>query len=491
MIGLVSAQIVGTAHVYMSNLDLLRATEAIMRAGYLPIPNHQVTALLNRFTTAMAGGVFFTLSIGTGLTLATLIAAWLWDRVFGRNRIVTILFFLMWAAGIWIINDNGWNLMATAYLVVVPTIAGAFAIWLLPVRTTLRSPKGTVVWPITTALVLALLWGLVFDRHMFTNIRDHMLLSNRLGQAITDAYYRYTLYPAEAFKSLSQKQLRTCFLRKGFDPAKRHRIERIVRTCDYLPLPPDDPIDLMIDGDGKNERIYLSDQDRTVLTFTEKQWFANPSEALETYSRHQDKNSMFRKLTLGCLLIGFPLILFTFLYNAVASLPSLFLQEATSDIIAAILCLGIGVTFLVPVYRGHGSNFSPDTLPGILTAPSASTRIAALRQAYDDRQDIALAVKSHGMEKSPHIAERYWLARSLAYAKAPEAREILDTLAHDPVPLVVCQALWAMGERKDREMVPTIMERIKSSPHWYIQMYGYRALRRLGWVQPRSRQLSY
>ena len=32
-IGLLSAQIVATAHVYLSNLDLLQATEAVMRAG--------------------------------------------------------------------------------------------------------------------------------------------------------------------------------------------------------------------------------------------------------------------------------------------------------------------------------------------------------------------------------------------------------------------------------------------------------------------------
>ncbi len=491
MIGLASAQIVGTAHVYLSNLELLQTTEAIMRSGYLPIPNHHVTMQLNRIATAMAGGIFFTLSIGTGLSLAMLIAIWLWDRVSRRNRMVTIPFFLLWAAGIWIINDNGWNPMATAYVVVVPAITGIAAIRLLPERTTLVSPISIVVWPITTALVLALLWGLVFDRHMFIHIRDHLLLSNRIGRAITEAYYRYTLYPAEAFKSLSQKQLRTCFLGEGLDPEKRHRMERSVRTRDYLPLPAGETVDLTIDVDGENENIYLSHQGRTVLTFTEKQWFANPSGALASYSRHQDKNQIFRRLTLGGLLIGFPLVLFTLVYSTVVSLPNLFLPEATSDIIAAILCLGIGVMLLVPVYKGHTNTFLPDTLPHALTAPSTGTRVAALRQAYDERQDIALAAKAHEIERSPFVAERYWLARSLAYARAPEARAMLGTLADDPVPLVVCQAMWAMGERKDRKMVPIIMQRIKSSPHWYIQMYGYRALRRLGWVQPRSRQLSY
>ncbi len=100
-------------------------------------------------------------------------------------------------------------------------------------------------------------------------------------------------------------------------------------------------------------------------------------------------------------------------------------------------------------------------------------------------------VKKQGLEKSPHIAERYWLARSLAYAKDPEAHAMLSALADDPAPIVVCQALWAMGERHDQAAVQEIIDRIDTSSHWYIQMYGYRALRTLGWVQPRSPQLSY
>ena len=68
---------------------------------------------------------------------------------------------------------------------------------------------------------------------------------------------------------------------------------------------------------------------------------------------------------------------------------------------------------------------------------------------------------------------------------------MLLALADDPVPIVACQALWALGERKNQAAVPMIINRINTSSHWYIQMYGYRALRTLGWVQPRSPQLSY
>ena len=81
LIGLLSAQIVATLHVYLSNMNLLQATETVMRAGYLAVPNARVAAHLDSLTTAMAGGLFFTLSIGAGLSLVTLINAWLWDRI--------------------------------------------------------------------------------------------------------------------------------------------------------------------------------------------------------------------------------------------------------------------------------------------------------------------------------------------------------------------------------------------------------------------------
>ncbi len=58
--------------------------------------------------------------------------------------------------------------------------------------------------------LLALLWFTQFDSAMFLDLRDNLLLSNLLGRKFSDFYYNYTLYPAEAFKSLDQKMIKTC-----------------------------------------------------------------------------------------------------------------------------------------------------------------------------------------------------------------------------------------------------------------------------------------
>ena len=270
-----------------------------------------------------------------------------------------------------------------------------------------------------------------------------------------------------------------------------NRLERIFRTHDYLPIPSGYPTDLTIDHDPKEKRFSLGNSHQTVLTVPEQELFDSPDKVISAYSQNQDRNRMFRKLTMVCLLVGFPLVLFTLLFSVLGSLSNLFLTVALSNVIAAILCIVVGGLLWVPVYQGYTATVTPADPAIALSASSAVTRIAALRQACENHWDIAVDAKRQGLEKSPHIAERYWLAQSLAYAKDPYSHAMLLTLVGDPVPIVACQALWAMGERKNWAVVPEIIERINTSSHWYIQMYGYRALRNMGWVQLRSPQLSY
>ena len=489
-IGLLSAQIVATAHVYLSNLDLLQATEAVMRSGYLAVPNALVTARLDSLSTAMAGGLFFTLSIGSGLSLITLVAVWIWDRVFQRRRQEAFLFLLAWLTALYLINGNGFNIVATIYLIVVPLVTAVAAILLLPVRTTLISPTG-VLWPVSAALILTLIWSLVMDDHLFINIRDHLLLANRAGQSITDAYYDYTLFPAEAFKSLAQKQIHTCVLNDSLGRANYKRLERSMRSRDYLPVPGGYPADLTIDLDKDAARFTMSDNQHRVLTVSAQELFGHPEKVLQTFSDQKDRNRTFRKLTLICLLIGFPLVLYSFIFSLAVALPSLLFPVRLSAVIATIICITIGIVLLTPVYQGHTAANASKNPNANLASPSYATRIAALRRACQKKQDIVAEAAKHALETSPHIAERYWLARSLAYANGSQASAMLQRLAGDPASIVACQALWAMGERKSQALIPQIIDRINTTPGWYIQMYAYRALRTLGWVQPQSPLVSY
>jgi len=87
------------------------------------------------------------------------------------------------------------------------------------------------------------------------------------------------------------------------------------------------------------------------------------------------------------------------------------------------------------------------------------------------------------MLASPHIAVRYWLARSLGVSRKPETYEDLLGLLDDPHPNVVSMAFYALGRRGNTRAISIILDNIDTSDHWYSQWYAYRALRRLGWKQ--------
>ena len=486
-VGLFSAQVIGTAHVYLSNRELLDLGLAVTRAGYLPVPNEPIMARLDALPVAMAGGLFFTLSIGAGLSLATLIAAWSWDRLFRRRRAAAGCFLLLQAALAVLVNVNGWNPAASAHVVAIPLATWAAAVRLLPPR----SPRGAVIWPVTAALVLTLLWGQVLDRELFSNIRDFLLLGTRAGQSITDAYYSYTLYPARAFSALEQRQIRTCRLDGDLDRSDWQRLEHLVRRHDYLPVVSQSPANLTIGRGADRAHLVLKNGQATVLAVPVKALFGDTRGVLGAFSQRLDRNRTFRTLTLVCLLLGFPLVLYTLVFSLLALVSGLFFPAGVSNGVAAVLCVLVGAVMLVPVYRGTTADIDPGDLPAALASPSEIVRIAALRQAFAGGRDITQAALEHDLVNSASVAERYWLARCLAHAASAQAQVLRLTLIDDPTPIVVCQALWAMGQGNDPAMIPILTDRLNTSSHWYVQMYAYRALRRLGWVQPRSLHLSY
>ena len=485
LIGLLSAEIVATAHLYVSNLTLYQTIDAVRRSGYLAVPNETVAAGLTSLKTALTGGLFFTLSIGAGLSLAAMMLTWMWDRLFKRRRRALPMVLAPWITALVAVNFDGLNLVATLYVLVVPTVTATTAIVLLPTVTTMFSPR-SVLWPIAAIAILALAWSLVADADLFTNVRDHLLLKKPIGRWVTNAYYNHTLYPAEAFKSLSQKQMRTCVLDPYLDRIDRVRIERIVRIRDYLPVPNGVTADLTVAPGADPTTLVLKHGNAPIMTVATRSFFKAPDDTLARFSAHLDTHRMFRKMTLGGLLVGLPLLLFTFLFNALGLVSDMAVSMAVSNAIAAALCIAVGISLLIPVYRGHQAMTLPPLPIQSLGSASDHRRIATLRKVAEERQDITLAAINLDLANSPSVAERYWLARALAGARRSEAKRLLRQLADDPVPIVRCQALWAMGKRGNHSMRPWIIKQIDTSPHWYFQMYAYRTLRKLGWVQPKA-----
>jgi len=484
-LGLVTAQILATAQVYLSNAHLYRSLTAIKDAGYLAIPNQRIMDSLGELSPAFFGGLFFTLSVGAGLSLICLAAVWVWDRLLSRNRYLLSVFALVWMGCLAEVNRRGFCPMVTSYFLLIPVVVVFASIRWMP------APFRQGIWLNKMAhgipvLLLALLWTSQMDSHLFLDLRDNLLLSNPLGAKINDFYYRYTPYPAEVFKTLDQKTLKTCDLENIQQKPLVRSMERALLKHDYLHVGGDGPVDLKIAQGGNG--LVFENRGREILRTTAKDFISCPGTVLKAFSLKSDRHTFFRRFTFFSLLIGFPLTLYAILYTLCRLVSGFFLDARVSSVVASALCFAIGVTVLVVFHCSRGKEIEVKDLTEALKSEHWQKRVAGLKIIGQKGMEVSDFQAYHGMLTSPHVPERYWLVRALGVSRQSETYRDLLALLDDPHPNVVRMAFYALGQRADRRAVTEIMKRIEASTDWYNQWYAYKALRALGWKQTRLKQ---
>jgi len=482
--GLLAAQIIATLQVYLSNRSLWRTLAVIKDAGYLIVPNQQIMGRLHEPAPAVYGALFFTLSAGAGVSLLSLAAAWTWDRILSRKPLPLILLLLSWAGSMAAMNWKGISPLATAYFAAIPPLVFRVTLRWMPQQTQ-DTPRTSAPLHLITIALLASLWAPQMSGDIFLDLRDKVLLSNTFGAKINDFYYRYTLYPAEIFKSLNQKLLKTCSLDSiGKKPLKKLLKAKLLGR-DYLPIEGNGKVDLKIRESGRD--LYLENRGRVILKTPPNDFLSAPDEVLRRFSSKTDRNLFFRQFTYYSLLIGFPVALYLFLYSILLFFLSWCVDLRTASVTAAILCFLTGVTLLIPLWLGNGENIEEDDVPQLLESGHWQERVTALKFVRQNWLDVSGFPSYRSMLSSPHIPERYWLAKALSISRSPETDEELVRLLDDPSPSVACMAFQSLGRRGDRDAVSEILKRIQTSDHWYTQWYAYRALKELGWKQADSR----
>jgi len=482
--GLVAAQIIATLQVYLSNRSLYQTLAVIKDAGYLIVPNEQFMGLFHEPAPAVYGGLFFTLSAGAGISLLSLASAWAWDRIFSRKPLPLILLLLFWAGSMAAMNWKGISPLATAYFAVIPPLVFRVTLrWMS--HQTGDAPRSSAPVHLITLSLLASLWAPQLNNDIFLDFRDRVLLSNTFGAMITDFYYRYTLYPAEVFKSLDQKLLKTCSLDLvGKKPLKKLLEAKLVGR-DYLPIEGNGRVDLKIRTSGRD--LYLENRGRVILKTPPNAFLSAPDEVLKRFSSKTDRDFLFRQFTYYSLLIGLPVTLYLFLYSILLFFLSWCVDLRTASVTAAIFCFLTGVSLLMPLWIGHGQPIEKDHVDRLLTSGGWQERVAALKYVRQNWLDAAGLPSYQRILSSPRIPERYWLATALSASRSPETYEDLLRLIDDPSPSVACMAFQSLGRRGDRGAAAEILKRIQTSDHWYTQWYAYRALKELGWKQTDSR----
>jgi hypothetical protein len=482
LLGMGLAQIIATLHVYASNHRLFNQMAAVAAAGFLPVPNPEVIPGLLSLGTAMAGGLLFTLTVGAGLAFLSTAAAGWWAGRAPRSRLAAAIPAGLQAALLLLMNSRGFDPWVSLYVIIIPPAV----FWVT--RRSLARREGPpdrwfVLWRVLPIALLALGWSTQYDRSLFIDLRDHLLMSNAAGQSVSSFYYRYTLYPAEVFKPLDQRLIRTVAW-PDVDPPPPDVRQALIRN-DYLPVAAAGDADLGLRMEA--ERILFTRKGQAVLDTTTTRFLADPRRALAEISAQTDRWPFFRTFTFYGVLLAFPVALYCLLFAGLRMLTGIIAGGRRADVLCAAACLTIGLGTLAFFQSSRPPPPRPEELSSALDSASWQVRVAALRETRDRQLDVCAHPAYADMLRSPHPQERYWLAQSLATSPSPAASAGLALLLDDPHINVRTQAVEAIAQRRDRGAVREILKRLQTSPDWYFQLYAYRALRALGWNQTVSR----
>ena len=475
--GLFVAQAVATLQVRQSNLALYAKMEAVRQAGFLSVPNLSVLPSLKALTSAFWGGLFFTFSIGAALTLGTMTVAWLLPCAGSRSPFQRYLPIFLWALLLIWINLSGFDLYVNLYFVLIPPV-----VFLCNRRRieTERQWRSMVVHALPV-IFLAMMWFTQFDRHLFVDIRDRLLLSNPIGQRINHFYYHYTLYAAEVFKSPSQKLIKTSFIDTSPEASQHQILEHILSRFDWLPVESGVPVDLIIRQN--QQKLELMGAGRVVSTTTIGEMKRKPEIILQQFAQKTDRYDHFRRMTFYGLLYGFPILLYIGAHGVFRRLWGLLPNVHRSVGLASASCLLLGVVIWVFFQQGRVDIAGSENIAEALSSGRWQAQVAALRRCREEGIDVRRMAVYPTLKKSVHIPVRYWLVDALAVSRLPQVGDELTDFLDDPSLNVSSRACAVLGQRGDPKVIEKLLHLVNESKEWYLQFYSYNALKALGWNQ--------
>jgi hypothetical protein len=476
-IGLLVAQVAATLQVRHSNLALHDKMEAVRQAGFLSVPNQFVLPSLKAMTSAFWGGLFFTFSLGAFLTLGTITTAWLLSRSGSRSWVRRNLPVFMWALLLIWINFSAFDLYVNLYFILIPPIVFLFSRRRMKTNHRWQS----MVIHVVPIIFLALMWFTQFDRHLFVDIRDRLLLSNPIGQRINDFYYHYTLYAAEVFKPPFQKTIKTSVIDINPKSSQHRLLEHILSRFQWLPVESGVKVDLII---RRNQQVLeLMNAGRVVSTTTIKEMKRKPKIILQQFAQKIDRYGHFRRMTFYGLLFGFPILLYIGAHSVFRRLWDLIPNVRRSAGLATASCLIIGVVIWIFFQYGRADITGIEDINEALSSGRWQTQVAALRQCRDEGIDVRQMAIYTELKNNRHIPVRYWLVDALAVSKHPQVGDELTDFLNDSSLIVRCRACAALGQRGDPKAIGKLLYLLKRSKEWYFQLYSYNALKALGWNQ--------
>ncbi len=488
LFGLGVAQAIATPMVYISDLTYLRTLKAIHAAGYLTIPNPNVFPELKSIQSAFFGGIFFTLTGGAFLTIIAMILAQLWGSLFSGKKTALILFCIPYVLSLILVNLKGWSPFVTLYVLIIPPVVFTATHFRLrpDVEThTLTKIISSVTSFCIIAIVLIFLKPADFNIERFVDFRDHFLLSNGLGKKINAFYYDNSLFSTQAFKSIGQQTLKTCKIININHRSLESQIAFRLINRDYLPLEGDFTPDLIVQRSENN--LDFIHNGKVVLSSSANEFLRKPYTLLTQFEKKTDRFAAFRGFIMISLLVVLAVMVYFPVFSFFHFILNRFLSPLPAITVTGMICTAAGLMVIFSMHASRKADYD-DTgiLASAIQSDQLTTRLSALKYIQKNGIEISQFPEYRRLAESPHIPERYWLAKALGQSRTQDTHGILLKLLDDDHFNVICMALSSLGHRKIRSDILPILNRIKTSRNWYIQWYGYKALRSLGWTQKKS-----
>jgi hypothetical protein len=482
LFGLFASWAVASFFVHQSNLALHENLMILDSAGYMVVPTRDIWPNLLNWGPAVWGAVFYATTSGVLTSVLGVAAAHIYRRLGWSRRLYILILVTFWAFGLLLLNFKGFSPLAATLWSVGPLV---FLLAVITDRSNEKTGKTTLLTFILPLLIIGVLWGGAAVNagatRTFLDVRDYVFWSNPIGKGLVNFYYKYTLYPAEAFKSLRQKTLKRVRIIQDADAPTALRLEVAFLDQDYLPLPEGQSVD--VTAVLKDEVIHFN-APNVVQKTDLVDFLADPEFYLDELSDRLDRNLPMRRFTLISLLIGLPAGLYLFLFCLFRGVFRFITTERRAAVGAGLCCLALGMILLTPIMIGRMA--VTDNVRTMFASDSWWSRTAGLRTAVEQKKDIA-GFDYERFINSPHVAERYWVA--VALGESSDARTIpdLQRMLYDPDINVACMALRSMGLRRPADALGQVRRSLEATDHWYVQWYAYRALRALGWRQTVSK----
>lgn len=493
LFGLMIAQIIGTVLVYMSNHALARKLSAVQAAGYGPLPGTHLDPALGGVFAAFSGGVFFTLSIGAGIVLLCLGASLLIEAFRGRvgRALVLVVLGLAWLAVLLWANAKGLNYGLSAFLILLPPpVLAASLAWSTRRRYSRQLPwRRTIHMLLIVALTIW--WFVRLDTDIFVNIKDNLMLTSRPGIKAVQLYYKYNLYAAEAFKSLEQKQVKTCVLENFTNAAEHRRLAHRLVDYSYFTIPAATaaPLDLVCRKDGAN--LVFFRQGRKIISATTRDWWRSSgtvngaADILDRFSSATDTTRPFRQATFYLLICVTPLALYLIVFTGFALLPGLFCDlRLSSWLVPLLCCLSLA---MVVFYMDTPPADKMDRAAAARAIASGERReqLAALRFIFRNGLDIQDFDAYQKLAPRDDFARAYWLLKNYGNSRDPAALDHIIDALDSPSAYMACKAMESLrlkaGAVDPAEVKRLLLGKLTTSRDWYVQLYAYKLLRELGW----------